>query len=100
VTHRALRRRYGRAGLRVRPFIMWVEDAIRDSGIPSRVEYRTPEWRKRFRLWYDSGETVAGAAEMLRKWPWPHSGGAPPTGPALKALRERMEKMIRERSGK
>jgi hypothetical protein len=46
-----------------------------------------------------SSETVAGAAEMLRKWPWPRTGGEPPTGPALKALRERMERMARERNG-
>lgn len=90
-----MRRHYGHAGLHVRPFIMWVEDAIVESDVPRRAEYFTPEWRKRFRLWYDSGETVAGAADMLRMWPWPR-GGAPPTGPALKALRERMERMLRK----
>lgn len=97
---RALRHRYGHAGLHVRPFIMWIEDAIRESGRPHRVEFQSPEWRKRFRLWYDSGETVAGAAEMLRMWPWPKSGGEPPTGAGLKALRERMVKMIAERAGR
>ena len=95
----ALRHRYGRAGLRVRPFIMWVEDAQRESGIPARAEYMTPEWRKRFRLWCDTGETVAGAAEMLRMWPWPRQA-INPTGPALKALRDRMARMIQERGGR
>jgi hypothetical protein len=91
-----LHRRYGRAlHLRVRPFIMWVEDAIRESGVPARVEYALPEWRRRFRLWYDSEETVAGAAEMLRKWNWPN-GSEPIVGARLTALLARMETMIRE----
>lgn len=95
----ALRRRYGRAGLRTRPFIMWVEDAVRESGLPHRKEYKTPEWRRRFRLWYNSDETVAGAAEMLKMWNWPR-GDVSPIGGGLKALRERMAKMIEERKGK
>lgn len=95
---RRLRRRYGRSGLKIRPFIMWVEDAIRESGVARRPEYQTPEWRRRFRLWYQHDETVAGAADMLRKWPWP-STAEPATGARLKALRERMEKMIRDRKG-
>ena len=69
---RALHRHYGHAGLHVRPFIMWVEDAIRESGMNrsavAMASMGTAVWRKRFRLWCDTGETVAGAAEMLRKW--------------------------------
>ena len=99
---RALRRRYGHAGLRVRPFIMWVEDAIRESGVIGDAvamrEMKTPVWRKRFKLWYDTGESVAGAAEMIRKWPWPRPDVVL-TGAGLKALRERMQRMIRERGG-
>ena len=95
---RALRHRYGHAGLRVRPFIMWVEDAQRESGV-RRPELDSPEWRKRFRLWYETGESVAGAAEMLRKWPWPRQDVIV-TGAGLKALRERMARMIRERGGR
>ena len=57
--------------LRIRPLHLWIEDAVRESGKPHRPELQSPAWRKRFRLWYDTGETVAGAAEMLRKWPWP-----------------------------
>lgn len=99
-----LRHRYGRANLRVRPFIMWVEDVIREAGGYGIVRRSmvgphgwSSEWRRRFMLWYDVGETVASAAEMLRKWPWPRSGGEPPTGEALRALRERMEHMIQEK---
>lgn len=95
----AIHRRYGRAGLRVRPLHQWIEDAKRESGV-YRPELETPEWRKRFRLWYDTGETVEGAADMLRMWPWPKSGGAPSVGPSLKAMRERMERLIEERKRK
>lgn len=94
---RTLHRRYGRAGLKVRPFIMWVEDAMRESGV-RRPELGTPEWRRRFKLWYDHGETVQGAAEMLRKWPWPKTSSTP-TGDDLRGLRERMARVIRERKG-
>jgi hypothetical protein len=49
---------------------LWIDDAVRESGKPHREEFQSAAWKQRFRLWYDTGETVAGAAEMLRKWPW------------------------------
>ena len=90
-----IHRRYGRSGLKVRPLHIWIEDIKREAGI-YRPELDTPEWRKRFRLWYDTGETVEGGAEMLRMWPWPKHA-EPPVGPEFRALRERMAKLIEER---
>ncbi len=74
--------------LPVRPLIMWIEDVIHTSGT-AREEYQSPEWRARFRLWRDAGETVKSGADMLRKWPWPKDEIVP-TGRALRDLRERM----------
>ena len=79
--------------LPVRPFHMWVEDVVRESGIHGAfVEEiaNSPEWRKRLKLWYNTGETVAGAAEMLHKWP-KQQPSATPTGRELKELRDHME---------
>jgi hypothetical protein len=74
--------------LPVRPLPMWIEDVMRTSGV-RRPELLQPEWRRRLRLWRDSGETVESAAENLRRWPWPRLE-ATPTGSALRGLRERM----------
>jgi hypothetical protein len=74
--------------LHVRPLHMWIADVIRTSGVV-RPEFGTPVWRARFRLWQDTGETVDGAAEMLRRWPFP-ALSATPVGAELRAVVDRM----------
>lgn len=76
------------SALKVRPLIMWIEDVQALSGVRCH-ELSSPEWRRRFRLWYDSGETVEGGAAMLKAWPWPKAPMAL-VGSELCALRERM----------
>jgi hypothetical protein len=76
--------------LHVRPFIMWIEDVLNESR-QWRSELKTPEWRKRLRLWYDTGESVSSAADMLRKWPWPKDDLIP-IGKELRELRKRVGK--------
>lgn len=53
-----------------RPFIMWREDVVREGRLTSAEQQtlKEPEWKKRLSLWWNTGETVKGAVDMLKFW--------------------------------
>ena len=51
--------------MHIRPFHMWVVDVEQEAKV-ALARPLSPEWRKRLQLWQDSGESVSGAAYMLR----------------------------------
>lgn len=51
------------SSLPVRPHMMWVIDVEREAGA---IVPAGDDWKRRLRLWHDSGESVTSAAKMLK----------------------------------
>ena len=51
-----------------RPFHQWCEDVATEGGLSAkdREILKAPLWRHRLSVWWNAGETVAGAIAMLR----------------------------------